>query len=78
MMDVEASYTEFISCDRTGRRNAVPDIGGDGAVVSAGELTKDMAEMALKTTEGAEPGGSPPPEGEGSTSPDNQGDGGPS
>lgn len=47
-MDVEASYSEFINCDRTGRRNAVPDITGDAVSVGAGELTKDMAQMDLK------------------------------
>ncbi|XP_056130638.1 cAMP-dependent protein kinase inhibitor gamma isoform X2 [Lampris incognitus] len=68
MMDVETSYSDFINCDRTGRRNAVPDIKGDGtAVASTSELTKDMAGMDLKTTEG-NPGTSPPPEGEGSAS----------
>ncbi|XDV46039.1 hypothetical protein PO909_014016 [Leuciscus waleckii] len=48
MMDVEASYSEFINCDRTGRRNAVPDIKGETAVVGTSELTKDMAQMDLK------------------------------
>lgn len=49
MMDVETSYSDFINCDRTGRRNAVPDISGEGSVAtSTGELTKDMAEMDLK------------------------------
>lgn len=47
-MDVEASYSDFINCDRTGRRNAVPDIKGEAATVGAGELTKDMAQMDLK------------------------------
>lgn len=50
MMDVEASYSDFINCDRTGRRNAVPDItreGGQGSA-STSELAKDMAEMDLK------------------------------
>lgn len=49
-MDVEASYSDFINCDRTGRRNAVPDItreGGQGPA-STSELAKDMAEMDLK------------------------------
>lgn len=48
MMDVESSYSDFINCDRTGRRNAVPDIKGDEAVVGTSELTKDMAQMDLK------------------------------
>lgn len=48
MMDVEASYSEFINCDRTGRRNAVPDIKGEAVVVGTSELTKDMAQMDLK------------------------------
>ncbi|KAF3697328.1 cAMP-dependent protein kinase inhibitor gamma [Channa argus] len=78
MMDVETSYLDFISCDRTGRRNAVPDISGEGAVVaSTSELTKDLAEMDLKAAEG-DPGASPAPVAEGSTSQDAQGSGGPS
>ena len=51
-MDVETSYSDFISCDRSGRRNAVPDIAGQEAGVSASELTKDMAEMDLKAAAG--------------------------
>lgn len=48
-MDVETSYSDFINCDRTGRRNAVPDIAGEGeAAASTSELTKDLAEMDLK------------------------------
>lgn len=49
-MDVEASYSDFINCDRTGRRNAVPDITREGEQVpaSTSELAKDMAEMDLK------------------------------
>ncbi|KAJ3586259.1 hypothetical protein NHX12_012659 [Muraenolepis orangiensis] len=51
MMDVETSYSDFITCDRTGRRNAVPDIAGEGGAAATGstsELTKDMAQMDLK------------------------------
>ncbi|XP_068454007.1 cAMP-dependent protein kinase inhibitor gamma [Clinocottus analis] len=75
------SYSEFINCDRTGRRNAVPDIagegeGGEGAASTSG-LTKDLAEMALKAAEG-EAGASPAPEAEGSTSQDAKGGEGPS
>ncbi|XP_029011360.1 cAMP-dependent protein kinase inhibitor gamma [Betta splendens] len=78
MMDVETSYSDFINCDRTGRRNAVPDISGEGAVAgSTSELTKDLAGMDLKAAEG-EAGASPAPEAETSTSQDAQGGGGPS
>uniref|UniRef100_A0A8C1ARI0 Uncharacterized protein n=1 Tax=Cyprinus carpio TaxID=7962 RepID=A0A8C1ARI0_CYPCA len=51
MMDVETSYTEFINCDRTGRRNAVPDIQGEAVAKGTSELTKDMAQMDLKARE---------------------------
>ncbi|KAM9342567.1 cAMP-dependent protein kinase inhibitor gamma isoform 1-T3 [Pholidichthys leucotaenia] len=78
MMDVETSYSDFINCDRTGRRNAVPDISGEGTVVATtSELTKDMAEMDLKAAEG-DPGSSPAPEAECSNNQAAQGSGGPS
>ncbi|XP_048873120.1 cAMP-dependent protein kinase inhibitor gamma [Brienomyrus brachyistius] len=59
-MDVETSYSDFITCDRTGRRNAVPDIKGDGVTVGTGELTKDMSEMKLKSEEGEGSAQTPP------------------
>ncbi|XP_077425985.1 cAMP-dependent protein kinase inhibitor gamma isoform X2 [Vanacampus margaritifer] len=77
MMDVETSYSDFINCDRTGRRNAVPDLTGEGkAEASASDVAKDLAEMELK--DAGEPQASPAPEAEGSTSQDAQGGGGPS
>ncbi|XP_016891801.1 cAMP-dependent protein kinase inhibitor gamma isoform X1 [Cynoglossus semilaevis] len=79
MMDVETSYSDFINCDRTGRRNAVPDITGEETgTASTSELTKDLAEMDLKAAADGEPGATPAPEAEGSTSQDAQGGGGPS
>ncbi|XP_037337112.2 cAMP-dependent protein kinase inhibitor gamma isoform X2 [Pungitius pungitius] len=80
MMDVETSYSDFINCDRTGRRNAVPDLAGKGegeGAASTSELAKDLAEMDLKAAEG-DPGASPAPKVEGSTSQEAQGGGGPS
>ncbi|XP_033825556.1 cAMP-dependent protein kinase inhibitor gamma [Periophthalmus magnuspinnatus] len=78
MMDVEASYSEFITCDRTGRRNAVPDIAGEGAVVaSTSQLSQDLEGMDLKS-KGEEPGTSPAPAAEGSSGSDAQDSGGPS
>ncbi|KAI4876321.1 hypothetical protein NFI96_027855 [Prochilodus magdalenae] len=61
MMDVESSYSDFINCDRTGRRNAVPDIKGEGGAGGASELTKDMAQMDLKAGE-TDAAGAPAPE----------------
>ncbi|XP_066558786.1 cAMP-dependent protein kinase inhibitor gamma isoform X2 [Amia ocellicauda] len=62
MMEVESAYSDFITCDRTGRRNAVPDIKGEGTVVGTSELTKDMAQMDLKVLEGEAAAASLPPE----------------
>ncbi|RMB95660.1 hypothetical protein DUI87_27772 [Hirundo rustica rustica] len=51
-MEVESStYTDFISCDRAGRRNAVHDIQREATTISMRKLTEDMGELAV---EGAE------------------------
>uniref|UniRef100_A0A8C6HP04 cAMP-dependent protein kinase inhibitor gamma n=1 Tax=Mus spicilegus TaxID=10103 RepID=A0A8C6HP04_MUSSI len=54
MMEVESSYSDFISCDWTGRRNAVPDIQGDLEVVSMQKIAGDMGELTLERAGQAE------------------------
>ncbi|XP_040293397.1 cAMP-dependent protein kinase inhibitor gamma [Bufo gargarizans] len=52
-MDVESAYTEFITCDRTGRRNAVPDIkGGECGPAGVRELSENMGDLAIQGAEG--------------------------
>ncbi|XP_064160386.1 cAMP-dependent protein kinase inhibitor gamma-like [Anguilla rostrata] len=52
MMEVEPVPLDFSSCDRTGRRNAVPDIKGDGNVGSTSEFSKDTAQMDTQAAGG--------------------------
>ncbi|NWY54736.1 IPKG inhibitor, partial [Chionis minor] len=48
-MEVESStYTDFISCDRAGRRNAVHDIQRDATTISMRKLTKDIGDLAVE------------------------------
>ncbi|XP_073438534.1 cAMP-dependent protein kinase inhibitor gamma [Dendrobates tinctorius] len=51
-MDVESAYTEFITCDRTGRRNAVPDIKGEGSSTGVRELSENMGDLSIQGAEG--------------------------
>ncbi|OCT62324.1 cAMP-dependent protein kinase inhibitor gamma [Xenopus laevis] len=54
MMDVESAYSEFISCDRTGRRNAVPDLKEEDGASQVGELSENMGELAIQGSENKE------------------------
>lgn len=48
-MEVESStYTDFISCDRAGRRNAVHDIQRDATTISMRKLTEDLGDLAVE------------------------------
>nr|XP_060628172.1 cAMP-dependent protein kinase inhibitor gamma [Anolis sagrei ordinatus] len=46
-MDPEANYSEFIGCDRSGRRNAVPDLQGDATDLKLEKLASTMDDIAL-------------------------------
>ncbi|XP_030318875.1 cAMP-dependent protein kinase inhibitor gamma isoform X1 [Calypte anna] len=48
-MEVESStYTDFISCDRAGRRNAVHDIERDATTISMRKLSEDLGDLAVE------------------------------
>ncbi|KAG9474468.1 cAMP-dependent protein kinase inhibitor gamma [Eleutherodactylus coqui] len=51
-MDVETAYTEFITCDRSGRRNAVPDIKGECGSTGVRELSENMGDLSIQGAEG--------------------------
>ncbi|KAM5134963.1 cAMP-dependent protein kinase inhibitor gamma isoform 1-T3 [Mantella aurantiaca] len=51
-MDVESAYGEFISCDRTGRRNAVPDITGECSSSGVRDLSEDIGDLSIQGAEG--------------------------
>ncbi|XP_043351540.1 cAMP-dependent protein kinase inhibitor gamma isoform X2 [Dermochelys coriacea] len=47
-MEIEPSYTDFISCDRTGRRNAIHDIQGDSTTISMRKLAGDISKLSIE------------------------------
>ncbi|XP_077473604.1 cAMP-dependent protein kinase inhibitor gamma [Stigmatopora argus] len=74
MMDVETSYSDFINCDRSGRRNAVPDIAGKGKA-DAAAAAQEMAGGDSKDA-GQPEAPSAAPEAQGSASQEGQDEGG--
>ncbi|XP_009996996.1 PREDICTED: cAMP-dependent protein kinase inhibitor gamma [Chaetura pelagica] len=51
-MEVESStYSDFISCDRAGRRNAVHDIQRDASSIALRKLSQELGDLSV---EGAE------------------------
>ncbi|XP_019365376.1 PREDICTED: cAMP-dependent protein kinase inhibitor gamma isoform X1 [Gavialis gangeticus] len=51
VMEVEATYSDFISCDRAGRRNAVHDIQGDASTISMRKLAGNISELSIEGSE---------------------------
>ncbi|KAJ8400612.1 hypothetical protein AAFF_G00393810 [Aldrovandia affinis] len=52
MMEVEPAPSDFATCDRTGRRNAVPDIKGEGGGASTSDFGKAVAQMDMQAADG--------------------------
>ncbi|XP_025045032.2 cAMP-dependent protein kinase inhibitor gamma isoform X2 [Pelodiscus sinensis] len=48
VMEIEPAYADFISCDRTGRRNAIHDIQGDATAISMRKLAGDIGELSIE------------------------------
>ncbi|NXJ79633.1 IPKG inhibitor, partial [Trogon melanurus] len=48
-MEVESNtYTDFIACDRAGRRNAVHDIQRDATTITMRKLTENLGDLAVE------------------------------
>ncbi|XP_077191611.1 cAMP-dependent protein kinase inhibitor gamma [Paroedura picta] len=50
VMDNEPAYSDFITSDRSGRRNAIPDLQGD-ASLNLQKLAGNMSEIAISEGE---------------------------
>ncbi|KAH0619112.1 hypothetical protein JD844_018792 [Phrynosoma platyrhinos] len=51
IMETEPAYSEFISCDRSGRRNAIADLQGDAAALKLENLASSLDDIALEEEE---------------------------
>ncbi|XP_042317461.1 cAMP-dependent protein kinase inhibitor gamma [Sceloporus undulatus] len=51
IMETEPAYSEFISCDRSGRRNAIADLQGDAAALKLENLASTLDDIALEEEE---------------------------
>ncbi|XP_078248705.1 cAMP-dependent protein kinase inhibitor gamma isoform X1 [Pogona vitticeps] len=51
IMESEAAYSDFISCDRSGRRNAIHDLQGDAAALNLEKLASTMDDIAITEEE---------------------------
>ncbi|XP_053106893.1 cAMP-dependent protein kinase inhibitor gamma [Hemicordylus capensis] len=50
-MDSEPNYSDFITCPRSGRRNAVPDLQGDATRIHMEKLSGTMDEITIEEEE---------------------------
>uniref|UniRef100_A0A8D2L7C3 cAMP-dependent protein kinase inhibitor gamma n=1 Tax=Varanus komodoensis TaxID=61221 RepID=A0A8D2L7C3_VARKO len=46
-MDTEPAYSDFISCDRSGRRNAVHELQGDATALKLEKLASTIVDISI-------------------------------
>ncbi|XP_062976347.1 cAMP-dependent protein kinase inhibitor gamma [Elgaria multicarinata webbii] len=50
-MDAEPAYSDFITSDRSGRRNAIHDLQGDAAALQLEKLASTMEDISIEKEE---------------------------
>ncbi|KAF7240941.1 cAMP-dependent protein kinase inhibitor gamma, partial [Varanus komodoensis] len=54
IMDTEPAYSDFISCDRSGRRNAVHELQGDATALKLEKLASTIVDISIAKEENQE------------------------